>query len=91
MRHVVLNKVLQESPDQTETGTDSLKSVFENHLVEAGRVLVMLDKFDNPLHAQMLALCSVVFLWLAYQSPCASLSLEVHQQDMVRVRDLCQH
>ena len=30
-------------PQATQTGSDELKEIFESHLVEAGRMLVLLD------------------------------------------------
>ena len=32
--------------EATQTGADELKSVFESHLVEAGRMLVLLDTIE---------------------------------------------
>ena len=32
----------------TQTGSDELKAVFESHLGEAGRMLLMLDSFVDP-------------------------------------------
>lgn len=35
---------------QTQTGSDVLKGVFEDHLVEAGRMLLLMDTFVEPVY-----------------------------------------
>eukprot|EP00438_Fugacium_kawagutii_P011250 Skav203727 [mRNA] locus=scaffold2895:10693:21856:- [translate_table: standard] len=35
---------------KTQTGSDELKTVFESHLSEAGRMLLLLDSFVNPVY-----------------------------------------
>ena len=35
---------------KTQTGSDELKTVFESHLAEAGRMLLLLDSFVNPAY-----------------------------------------
>ena len=33
-------------PEETQTGSEDLKSIFESHLVEAGRMLVLLETIE---------------------------------------------
>ena len=44
---VVLISFLDElRPEETQTGSEDLKSIFESHLVEAGQMLVLLETIE---------------------------------------------
>ena len=54
----------------TQTGSDELKAVFESHLGEAGRMLLMLDSFVDPKY--------ITRAWCIFESfVCISKSLEM--------------
>lgn len=36
--------------EETQTGSEDLKSIFESHLVEAGQMLVLLETIERPLY-----------------------------------------
>ena len=69
-----------------QTGSDELTSLLENHLLEAGRMILMLDNSDNPKFVSRAWCLFETFVSIDKKLP-VSIILPQMSRSQIRVRD----